>query len=86
MPAEKVDHTISSDHPGERLPQETLRVLSRHRASARVALQHCPILPHDGSDCSHAAVKVNQAELSSSTRRAFKISAYAMWSQRGKLS
>jgi hypothetical protein len=49
---------------GAPLTQEALRVLSRHRAGAQVALQHCPILPHDVSDCLQAAMKVNRIELS----------------------
>src|SRR5215813_13323163 len=71
---------------GASLKSETLPVLSRHRTGARVALQHCPVLPHDGSDCLHTAVKVNQTEFPTSTRRIFKIFAYVTWFRRGKLS
>jgi len=39
---------------------KTFLVLSRHRASARVALQHCPILSPDNADCWQPTEKVNQ--------------------------
>src|SRR5215510_5192635 len=43
---------------------KTLLVMSRHRVSARVAPQHCPILSPDTSYCSVNEVKVNQLSLS----------------------
>jgi hypothetical protein len=40
---------------------QTPQVLSRHHVGARVALQHCPTLPHDASDCLQYLAEVKQS-------------------------